>query len=59
VTVDLRYHDTDATRTECFLLTADPRGLSNGGRSRWCDATFIASLSVDFTASQLGIFAPR
>jgi hypothetical protein len=56
VTVDLRYHDTDADRSECFLLTADPRGLTNGGRSRWCAA---ASLGVDFTGSQLGVFAPR
>lgn len=59
VTLDLRYHDTDLSRQECFLVTTDPRGFSNGGRSRWCDATFVASVSVDFTASQLGIFAPR
>jgi uncharacterized protein (TIGR02001 family) len=59
LTVDLRYHDTDATRAECFAITADPRGFANGGRSRWCDATFIASASVDLVASQLGVFAPR
>ncbi|KAA2237309.1 TorF family putative porin [Salinarimonas soli] len=60
VTLDLRYHDTDLSKSECFLLTADPRGFSSGsGRSRWCSQTFIASLSVDLTASALGVFAPR
>jgi uncharacterized protein (TIGR02001 family) len=58
VTVDLRYHDTDASGKECFLLTTDPGGLRSG-RSRWCNPAVVASLSVDFTASQLGIFAPR
>ena len=60
VTLDLRYHDTDLSKSDCFLLTADPRGFSNGtGRSRWCSQAFIASLSVDLTASALGVFAPR
>jgi uncharacterized protein (TIGR02001 family) len=59
ITVDLRYHDTDATRSECFLITTDPAGVTNGGRSRWCNPAVVASLAVDFTASQLGIFAPR
>jgi uncharacterized protein (TIGR02001 family) len=59
LTLDVRYHDTDTTRQECFAITTDPRGFVNGGRSRWCDATFIASLSVDFVASQLGVFAGR
>ncbi len=59
LTVDLRYHDTDASQTECFLLTTDPRGLRNGGRSQWCNPAFVASLAVDFTASQLGVFAAR
>jgi len=60
VTLDLRYHDTNLSREECFLLTADPRGIVSGsGRSRWCSEAFIASLSVDLTASSLGVFAPR
>lgn len=59
LTVDVRYHDTDATKAECFLLTTDPGGLRNGGRSNWCNATVVASVGVDFTGSQLGVFAPR
>jgi uncharacterized protein (TIGR02001 family) len=59
LTFDLRYHDTDATRSDCFLISADPGGFTNGGRSNWCDSAVVASVSVDFTASQLGIFAPR
>jgi uncharacterized protein (TIGR02001 family) len=58
-TLDLRYHDTDLSKGECFTLTADPRGITSGsGRSKWCSETFIATLSLDFVGSQLGIFAP-
>jgi hypothetical protein len=55
-TLDLRYHDTDATSAECFTLTGDLRGLDTGnrpGRSNWCGEAFIAKLSVDTT---LGAF---
>jgi uncharacterized protein (TIGR02001 family) len=48
-TLDLRYHDTDATRAQCFALTGDPRGVFNGGNSRWCSSAFIAKLAVDTT----------
>lgn len=59
-TLDLRYHDTDLNRRECFSLTTDPRGLATGSaRSNWCGAAFVATLSFDVTASQLGVFAPR
>jgi hypothetical protein len=59
LTVDLRYHDTDLNKTECFLNTTDPRGLFTGsGQSNWCGTRFIATLSADFTASALGVFAP-
>lgn len=58
-TLDLRYHDTNLDRSECFTLTTDPKGLATGSnRSNWCQATFIASLSFDFQASKLGVFAP-
>jgi uncharacterized protein (TIGR02001 family) len=51
-TLDLRYHDTDLKSSDCFLLTADPRGIASGsGRSNWCKAAFVATLSLDFTAS--------
>jgi uncharacterized protein (TIGR02001 family) len=60
VTADLRYHDTDLTKTECFALTADPRGVTTAsGRSKWCGAAFVATLSFDITASSVGIFAPK
>lgn len=59
LTVDLRYHDTDLSKRECFTLTGDPKGIVNGSaRSRWCGEAFIATLAVDFTASQVpGIFS--
>ncbi len=60
VTVDLRYHDTNLSKSECFLLTADPRGVASGsGRSKWCSQTFIAALSFDTTINTLGVFAPK
>lgn len=60
LTADLRYHDTDLSKTECFTLTADPRGVNSGsGRSKWCNPTVVATLSFDITASSVGIFAPK
>jgi uncharacterized protein (TIGR02001 family) len=59
VTLDLRYHDTDLNKNECFTNTTDPSGVFSGsGRSKWCSEAFIATLSLDLVASQLGIFAP-
>ncbi|HEX2137705.1 MAG TPA: TorF family putative porin [Microvirga sp.] len=60
LTVDLRYHDTDLSERDCFTLTTDPAGALTGtGRSTWCGAAFVATLAIDTTASQIGIFAPR
>lgn len=60
VTLDVRYHDTNLSKEDCFLLTADPRGIVTGsGRSRWCDQTVIATLSFDTTLSALGVFAGK
>jgi uncharacterized protein (TIGR02001 family) len=58
LTLDLRYHDTNLSKRECFALSGDPKGILTGsGRSNWCGEAFIATLAVDFTASQLpGIF---
>ena len=59
-TLDLRYHDTDLSRAECNALTADPsaafgvtavNNFITTGLSKWCNATFIAKLSVDLTAN--------
>jgi hypothetical protein len=59
VTLDLRYHDTDLNKNECFTNTTDPRGVFSGsGRSKWCSEAFVATLSLDLVGSQLGIFAP-
>jgi uncharacterized protein (TIGR02001 family) len=55
-TLDLRYHDTDLSKANCFLNSSDPRGISSGsGRSKWCGAAFIATLSVDLSLSGLGL----
>jgi uncharacterized protein (TIGR02001 family) len=60
VTLDLRYHDTNLSKRDCYTLTTDPAGLVSGtSRSNWCSAAFVATLSVDLTASQIGIFAPQ
>ncbi len=54
LTVDLRYSDTNLSKQDCFLNTSDPRGFATGsGRSSWCGATFLATVSVDFTLSGL------
>lgn len=58
MTLDLRYHDTDLSKGDCFTLTTDPQALFNGSnRSGWCDSTFVGTLSFDFQASKVGVFA--
>ncbi len=58
VTLDLRYHDTTLSKTECGTITAQPRGIANGSfQSNWCGAAFIATLSFDVTSKDPGIFA--
>jgi uncharacterized protein (TIGR02001 family) len=55
-TLDLRYHDTDVNRAQCFLLTGDLNGLDTGahpGLSNWCGSAFIAKFSVDTTLMAL------
>ena len=59
VTLDLRYHDTDLNKNECFTNTTDPSGVFSGSaRSKWCSEAFIATLSFDFVGSKTGIFGP-
>ena len=48
-TFDLRYHDTDLSNANCFLLTGDPGGVASG-QSKWCGATVIGKFSFDLTA---------
>jgi uncharacterized protein (TIGR02001 family) len=56
--LDLRYHDTNLSKENCFVLTGDPNA-SSGGRpdpitnpdglvSRWCSATFVAKFWFAF-----------
>jgi uncharacterized protein (TIGR02001 family) len=53
-TLDVRYHDTDLNKRECFTLTGDPGSIARGsGASNWCGSAVIATLSFDITASQL------
>ena len=61
-TLDLRYSDTDLSKTECSALTSDP-GATLGGtptninpvgsQSNWCGAQFTAKLSADLTLGSL------
>lgn len=54
LTVDLRYSDTNLSKKNCFVNTSDPAGFARGtGRSSWCGATFLATVSLDFTMSGL------
>lgn len=54
VTLDLRYHGTNLSSTNCFATTGDYRGVLNGsGRSNWCGHSVIATLSVDLQWSKL------
>ena len=60
LTADLRYHDTDLSKRQCFLNTGDPRGVLTGSNtSKWCGAAIVGTLSFDITASSAGIFAPK
>src|SRR5271157_3325348 len=60
-TLDLRYSDTDLSKSNCDVLTSDHTasvGVGNisainpsGLGSNWCGSTFIAKLSFDLTAN--------
>jgi hypothetical protein len=49
-TVDLRYIDTDLSKTECNLFTGD-HTANVLGESSWCGARFVARLSADLTVN--------
>jgi uncharacterized protein (TIGR02001 family) len=52
--LDLRYHDTNLTKENCFVFTGDPNAQPGGSpnsltnpeglTSRWCGAAFVAKL---------------
>ena len=50
LTLDLRYHDTTLSKTDCSAVTGD--GILTG-RSKWCGQAFIATLSFDITSKDL------
>lgn len=49
-TLDLRYSDTDLSKSQCYVITGDPAGPPTN-ESKWCGSTFIAKLSVDTALS--------
>jgi uncharacterized protein (TIGR02001 family) len=59
LSLDLRYHDTNLSKTECSLITGNnaaiaPIGIGNrSNSSNWCSAAFIATLSADITGASL------
>jgi hypothetical protein len=60
-TLDLRYSDTDLSKSNCDVLTSDHTASFSTGNitainpsglgSNWCGSTFIAKLSFDLTAN--------
>jgi hypothetical protein len=51
-TVDVRYYDTDLSKTNCNVLTGDPNAFVTGAgvASKWCGSSVIAKFSADLTA---------
>jgi uncharacterized protein (TIGR02001 family) len=63
-TLDLRYSDTNLSKSDCYAFTGDytaalggPGAVSGinpaGFVSKWCGSTFIAKLSADLTFANL------
>jgi uncharacterized protein (TIGR02001 family) len=61
-TLDLRYSDTNLSKSDCYAFTGDYTASLGGAgsainpagfRSKWCGATFIAKLSADLTLANL------
>ena len=60
-TLDLRYSDTDLSKSSCDVLTSDHTATASASNitainpsglgSNWCGSTFIAKLSFDLTAN--------
>ncbi|MDB5545237.1 MAG: hypothetical protein JWO64_2386 [Hyphomicrobiales bacterium] len=51
-TLDLRYHDTNLSKTQCAAITGPSNGVS-GGASKYCNAAFVATLSFALTAKDI------
>ena len=61
-TLDLRYADTDLSKTECAAFTSDPGATFTGNgsqinpaglESNWCGASFVAKLTTSLTLDSL------
>ena len=61
-TLDLRYSDTDLSKTECSAFTSDPGATVGhtptainpiGAELNWCGATFVAKLTTSLTLGSL------
>jgi hypothetical protein len=61
-TLDLRYSDTDLSKTECSAFTSDPGATLTGAptsinpvgsESNWCGAAFVAKLTTSLTLGSL------
>jgi len=63
-TLDLRYSDTDLSKTECSAFTSDPGAIGGtslapgtinplGTQSNWCGASYVAKLTADLTLGSL------
>lgn len=50
-TLDLRYHDTNLSRTNCQALVG--QGPAGRTQSRWCGQAFIASLKFNYSINNL------
>jgi uncharacterized protein (TIGR02001 family) len=49
LTFDLRYHDTDLSKSKCFLITG-PTGNILNTTSNYCDARVVGTVSFAFTS---------
>ena len=52
-TVDARYHGSSLNKAQCYAVSSDPKGNTNGGFSNWCGNRFMISLSADMTLKDL------
>jgi uncharacterized protein (TIGR02001 family) len=57
LSLDVRFHTTDLTPTQCFQLTGDFRGNINGGTSRWCGDAFIGTIKWQGSTASPGVYA--
>ncbi|MHC2000987.1 TorF family putative porin [Methylobacterium sp. CM6241] len=57
IVLDVRYHNTDLTKTECAVFSGDFRQVTNGGTSKWCGDAVIGSITFQTSTAAPGIYA--